>query len=275
MKTSLALTPTPSAFAPMLYAGNLAEGIRYATELGYDGIEVHLRNPETEDLDSIVRLAADQHVKICLIGTGHAFRLDGLCISSPDPAIRNKTIVRLMRHVDFAARVDAQVVIGSLKGSLESNPKVREMQYQGAIGVVREVADYARHRGVTITIEPINRYESNYINTTDEGLIFLSEVDRDNVRLLLDTFHMNIEEASIAGAFNRAGDRLSHVHLVDSNRRAPGMGHIDFAPVLASLQTLKYAGYLSGEFLPLPDDHTATKANIEFLRMLLTNGFSR
>jgi len=86
---------------------------------------------------------------------------------------------------------------------------------------------------------------------------------------LIDTYHMNIEEASMEKAIEQAGQLLGHVHLVDSNRCAPGMGHIQFQPILETLMKIGYSGYLSGEFLPLPDDETAARTFLTHIRPLL------
>ena len=114
--------------------------------------------------------------------------------------------------------------------------------------------------------EPLNRYETNLLKTMAEGSEFLRSLKTKNVRLLADLFHMNIEEANVAQGLRDAGQYLGHVHFVDSNRRAPGLGHTDFAPIATALQELNFAGYISAEALPLPDSETAAKKTIESYR---------
>ena len=87
---------------------------------------------------------------------------------------------------------------------------------------------------------------------------------RSNVKLLLDAFHMNIEEVSIAAAIRQAGDLLGHFHAADSNRRAPGMGHVDYEEITTALHDVRYRGWLSAEVLPLPDDYSAARQAREF-----------
>jgi len=269
MKTSIALCPTKTSFAPLLYAGDIQLGIRRAAELGYDGVEIHLRDPQSEDLDGMIAAVQACRLQVSLIGTGAAYRVDGLSISAVDPAVRAQAVARLQTHIDFAARLGAQVVIGSMQGRLETDPATRRDQYQGAIEVVQQIADYAQAKRVIITLETLNRYEGNFLNTVADALTFLRDVDRPGVKILADTFHMNIEEVSLPAALAQAGDRLSHVHLVDSNRRAAGMGHIDFVPILHTLRDLGYDGYLSGEILPLPDDETAARVQLQVTRSLI------
>lgn len=105
-----------------------------------------------------------------------------------------------------------------------------------------------------IAVEPWNRYETYLINRMDQAIAFVDEVARPAVGVMADTFHMAIEETDIAAAIRRAGARLTHVHLADSNRAAPGYGHLDFAPVLAAIADIGYEGWISYELLPAAGD---------------------
>ena len=108
-----------------------------------------------------------------------------------------------------------------------------------------------------VLIEPINRYETNFVNTGLQGLELMDEVGEPNLRLLLDTFHMNIEQVNLTTALREAGDKLGYIHFADSNRLAPGQGHIDFVEVVHTLISIGYSGFLTVEILPLPDDASA------------------
>jgi sugar phosphate isomerase/epimerase len=136
------------------------------------------------------------------------------------------------------------------------------------VDAVHSYGEYALEQGVSLVIEPINRYETNYINTIQDALQFISDVDLDNFGVLPDTFHMNIEEASLAESLRAAGDRVHHVQFTDSNRLAAGRGHIDFRTLAAVLRDSGYSGYLSTETLPLPDSRTAARQAIELFRTL-------
>jgi sugar phosphate isomerase/epimerase len=160
-------------------------------------------------------------------------------------------------------------VRGEVKGESEAE---RRAGRAVAVEAARELAGYAAGLGVSLVVEPINRYETKFLNTIDETLEFIAAVGASNVGLVADTFHMSLEEeGSLAEALCRAGDRLWHVHLVDSNRCAPGMGHLDFEPVLAALRQMGYRGYLSAEILPRPDDETAAQRWIEAVSRLTSN----
>lgn len=190
-------------------------------------------------------------------------------MASADPAIQAAVVERLQAHVDLAAKAGSQVVIGGIRGRLSPDKETRQREYEAAIRALRVLDAYAADRGVRLTIEPINRYETNFINTVHDALRFIADADSPRVGILMDTFHANIEERSFEEAIHVAGRRLNHVHLVDSNRLAPGCGHIDFLPILRALQDAGYVGYLSAEILPKPDSEAAAYTFATNVRSLL------
>ena len=120
-------------------------------------------------------------------------------------------------------------------------------------------------------IEPLNRYETDVIMNADEGLDFINEVDHPALGLLLDTYHVNIEETSWTEPFRRvkAAGRLWHVHLGDNNRLPPGCGLIDFQAITKTLQEIGYTGFLSAELLAKPDPDTAARQTLTYMQSLL------
>ncbi len=114
-------------------------------------------------------------------------------------------------------------------------------------------------------IEPLNRYEINFLNTIEEALEFLSSLGDDNIGILADSFHMNIEEASFYQSIIEAGDLLWHFHIADSNRWAPGFGHIDFGSIFRALRDTNYQGFVSAEILQKPNFLEAAKQTINYL----------
>lgn len=159
----------------------------------------------------------------------------------------------------------ASTIIGSMQGRWSD-----AVSRQAALGYLAESLDdlgnHARQYGVPVFYEPINRYETNLINSLPDGVELLKSLQTDNVRLLADLFHMNIEEPSVPAAIRAAGRWIGHIHFVDSNRRAAGSGHIDFAAVAAALGEIGYNGYVSAEALPYPDSNTAARLTIETYR---------
>jgi sugar phosphate isomerase/epimerase len=270
MKTCVALSPTKANFAPLLYSGNLHLGLQKAAEFGFDGVELNLRDSDALDQDAIIGWARELNLTIPSFGTGQSYFTDGMSLADTDAEIQRGVRQRMEGHIRFAARVGARVVLGSIRGTFsDPDPAAHRAEYEVALEATRHLAAYAAERGVQLTIEPINRYETSFLNTVEESLAFVDDVGMSNINVLIDTFHMNLEEASMTEPIYAAGDRLRHVHLVDSNRQAPGMGHIDFISIIAALKEIGYSGYLSGEMLPLPDDDVACRTFQRYMGDLL------
>lgn len=261
MKIALTATPSEARGAPLLLRGDLAAAFRQAAAWGCQGVELHLRRAEDVDASLIKRLAADYALSIPTLGTGMAATLDGLTLADPDPAVRARALQRLRGHIGLAAEVGSAITIGSLAGKLCG--RVPRSQALESLG---EVCRAAAPLGVTVLIEPLNRYENDYINTLAEAMGVIAEVGAPNLKLLADTFHMNIEEVDLAASLQAAGASLGHVHLADSNRRAPGHGHLSFRPVLEALARIGYQGWLSFEVLPLPDPARAVRDGMATVR---------
>ncbi len=263
---SVALSPNFSVFGPLLFAGRLEEGIRTAAEAGFQAVELSLRTPGDIQFEAVTSLLDSCSLAVSAIATGQSYLHDGLAFCTPDSKTREAVVDRMRGLIDLAARFGARVIFGGVRGKLAGDRADWPRQRELAVAALRACAAYADERQVTVLIEPINRYETNYINTAAEGLALIDELGAANVRLLLDTFHMNIEEVDLCESLRRAGDRLGYVHLADSNRHAPGLGHLPFGPVFETLEGMDYRGPVGLEILPLPDDRSAALKGGHFMR---------
>jgi D-psicose/D-tagatose/L-ribulose 3-epimerase len=129
-----------------------------------------------------------------------------------------------------------------------------EEEWAWAVEGLKELREHAGPAGVRIAIEPLNRFETNFLNRHDQALLLASEVG-DDVGVCLDVYHMNQEEADVLQAFRNAGDRLYDVHVADNNRMAPGQGQLDWAAIIGTLKEIGYDGSVTVEFVP-PLDRT-------------------
>jgi 5-keto-L-gluconate epimerase len=163
------------------------------------------------------------------------------------------------------------VTIGSFRGRILTN---RDESLGLLAQILSEAGDFAQERGVLLAIEPLNRFESDLINTVGQGLAFLEQLDHPAVGLLVDTFHVNIEESSWTEPFRQAAaaGKLFHVHLGDNNRLPPGQGLIDFRAILRTLGEIGYAGWLTAELLALPDPDAAARETLAYITTLLKEG---
>ncbi len=258
MKIALTATPSEARFAPLLWRGDIAAAFRDAAELGCQGVELHLRQAEDVDSRRVKQLMSDYRLEVPTLGTGMAAGEDGLTFADPDPGVRLHAVQRAAGHVRLAAEIGSAVIIGLMSGKLGRCPEdERRERRAGALECLSALCKQAERLGVTVLLEPLNRYESDYINTLADAGQVAAEVDAPNLKLLADTFHMNIEEADVAASLRATGPQIAHVHLADTNRQAPGHGHLDVAAVLEALGQIGYDGYLCFEVLPLPDARQA------------------
>jgi sugar phosphate isomerase/epimerase len=144
----------------------------------------------------------------------------------------------------------------------------RQQAMNWLIEALQECSQSARAFDLRLALEPINRYETTLINNCSDGLKLIEDVEADNFGLLLDTFHMNIEEPRIEDSIRLCGDNVFHFHAADSNRWYPGAGHLNFNSILEALLSTGYSGWISGEFLPEPDAQTAARESIAFLKKI-------
>jgi sugar phosphate isomerase/epimerase len=266
VRIAITATPSPPRPAPLLLWGDIAGAFRQAAELGCQGVEIHLRRAEDLAPHVVKRLMADHGLGVPTLGTGMA-AADGLSLCDPRPEIQARTIERVRGHIELAAEIGSAVTIGILSGKLGDCAGAERFRRRSqALESLAELCGLARRAAVTVLLEPLNRYEGDYINTLADAVQVAVEIGAPNLKLLADTFHMNIEEVEMAASLKAEGSFLGHVHLADTNRQAPGHGHLDVAGVLAALAEIDYQGYISFEVLPLPDAGTAIRDGIAAVR---------
>lgn len=262
IKLAATLSAELNPSAPVIMAGDPAGRIALASELGYDAIELHWANPAQIPLAEIDSECKKNGLEISAFATGRAYVQEGLSLIHEDGENRTAAVKRLKDFVDAAAPYQATVIIGCIRGNLSAEDDGRRSLDRLAKST-RTVAEYAREKNVGIVFEAINRFENNYLNTAQETAAFIRENDLPNTRILLDTFHMNIEDADLSKAILDCGDLLGYIHIADSNRRFAGAGHIDLKEIFNSLKAVDYKGFISAECLPLPDSETALSGWIQ------------
>jgi D-psicose/D-tagatose/L-ribulose 3-epimerase len=231
-------------------------------ELGFDLLELPVEEPGAWDPGRAAELLAG-------LGLGASL----CCVMPPgrDLAVADREVVAatveyLSHCVDVAERVGSAVVAGPMYAAvgrlwrLSEQERVAVLARAGA--ALRPVAERAAERGVKLAIEPLNRYETSLINTVEQGVALLDEVDHPACGLLLDTFHMNIEEKDPAAAARAAGDRIAHVHACGTDRGSPGADVFDWPAFLAALDLAGYRGPLCIESFTDTNESIATAASI-------------
>jgi sugar phosphate isomerase/epimerase len=226
---------------------DVAVSIDRLARLGYDAVEVE-GEPERYDPKRIKKLVEDAGLSVGSVCPNFTDERD---LSHPDPDVRKAAQTYLRDLSGFAAEVGAPLFIVAPTAYARVQPIAEPRdEWRWAVEGLRTSGEYAASLGVDLTLECWNRYGTYMLNRLEEGARMWSETGLSNGGIMADTFHMNIEERSISGAIHSFADILNHVHLSDSNRLAPGLGHVDFEEVLHALRDVGYAGGLAFELIP-------------------------
>jgi len=250
---------------PFVYWDDLAGSMRKAAELGYDAVEIFAPAPDAVAPTALQPLLAETKLNVAAVGTGAGWVKHKLSLTSPDETIRRRAIEFIQSMIDFGGPYGAPAIIGSMQGRHGEGvtPQQARDWLRAALDILGE---YARKYGVPLIYEPLNRYETNLVNTMAVGVELLASLQTDNVRLLADLFHMNIEETDIAAGLLAGGQHIGHVHFVDSNRRPVGNGHMQYGPIIAALREIRYGGYVSAEAFPWPNSGAAAEQTMRAYR---------
>jgi D-psicose/D-tagatose/L-ribulose 3-epimerase len=211
-----------------------------ADRMGFDVVEFPLEEANAFDYDR-TRDLLDDH------GLGSSVVLamsEDRDLLHDDEAVRENGREYIRRSVDAAAAIGADRVVGPAYSAVGRTWRMSDAERAAAVEDVAEqladLAAYAGERDVTICVEPLNRFETSVLNTAEQTIEVVDRVDHPNCRILLDTFHMNIEETSLADAIRATGDRLGHLHACGNHRGAPGNDTIDWPSVAEALDDVGY-----------------------------------
>jgi sugar phosphate isomerase/epimerase len=268
MKLAIVLSTHAAQFQAVAFKGDFEANVARIASYGYDGVELAIRDPKLVDVDELDGVVKKHGLEVPAIGTGQAWGEEGLSFTSDDPAVRRAAIDRVKSHVPLARHFGSSIILGLIRG-ITPPGQSHEDSMAYLVEALRECSAVAAAEGVRFALEPLNRYETDLIHTVEEGMDLIQRVAAENFGLLLDTFHMNIEEPSIEASIRACGDRIFHFHVADSNRWHPGSGHLDFVGILTALRETGYGGYVSGEFMPVPDANTGARRAIEYLRSVI------
>lgn len=264
MKLSVAIAgkeAMPNAF--VVYQG-LEDAIKKASDLGYDGVELALKRPDEISRNDLKTLLKKNNMEVSAISSGQVWAARQLCFTEENKEKRIELKQTFCDFIDLASDFGQLVNIGRTRGSIENkNPQVAQDLFLDAAG---ELCDYAEKRGVNLILEPVNRYEIDFLNNLDQTVEIIKKVNKPNFKMMPDLFHMNIEDANIKESLIKYGEYIEYMHFADSNRHAPGDGHINFTEVFEALDTIGYKGWTTVEILPFPTPDIAATRSISYLK---------
>lgn len=266
---SITLSLIPEARgAPFVLWDTLEAGIRRAAAHGYPAVELFARSAADVPVNRLKAVLAETGLKVSAFGTGAGFMLERLHLCHPDASVRQRARAYVQGFIELAAGFGAWPILGLMRGLVEKGDTADEARRRMEEALVDLDAAAARVGG-RLLLEPINRYETPLINRLDEGVALIEKLGLGHTRLLADTFHMNIEEASIEEALRTSARQVGHLHWADSNRRPPGCGHVDFGVMARALQEVGYEGYVAFECLPHPSPGEAADRALKTFRRYL------
>jgi sugar phosphate isomerase/epimerase len=266
IRSAITVSLVPEAKGgPFVFWNGLEDACAKAADLGFDAIEIFVPSVEEIDAPGLRRLLDQYHLRVAAIGTGAGWVKHQLRLTDPNPDQRERAEGFIAAVIDFAASFEAPAIVGSMQGRCDAGVP-REQAVAWLSEALEVLGERAQGEGVPLIYEPLNRYETNLFNSLSGTADFLGSLKTRNIKILADLFHMNIEEVSLPDAIRAAGSLIGHVHFADSNRRAAGFGHTDFAPVATALHEVGYSGYVSAEVLPLPNSEAAAAQTIRSFR---------
>ncbi len=261
---TIALVPQIKS-GPWIFWEDLEKSLEKAAALGFDAVELFTASADALDENHLADLLQKHQLRLAAVGTGAGKVIHGLTLTDPDPEIRKKAVSFISDMISFGAKFGAPAIIGSMQGNvLPSSDRQETLDWlaQG-LGILEKKA---AESGVFLIYEPLNRYETNLLNTLGSAAEFLEKTGLKNTKLLADLFHMNIEEADLPESIKTCGKHMGHVHFADSNRKPMGFGHTDMRPVAEALKEIGYSGYVSAEAFPYPDPDAAAEQTIREFR---------
>lgn len=250
------------------YQGPLEKSFSDLAALGYKGVELMTLNPSKLDWDFVKSEAEKNGLKVVLVCTGEIWGQLGLSYTSPKEEIRREAIARSKEIIDFASHLGANINIGRVRGQYCSE-LTKEQTEEYAVEAFRELADYAAPKNVKIALETVTIMQTNFINTLAEGAAMVDRVDRPNFKMMLDVFHLNLEEKDVIEAIKKYSSYNIHVHLADNNRRYPGHCGLDFEKIISTFKECGYDGAFCTEIYQIPSMEEAAKGAIRHLQPIL------
>lgn len=253
--------------------GDFEESIRFLADCGYTGVELMTTCPKSLDWEALGSVMERWKVRPVLICTGELGGL-GYSVSEPVPYRRAQSLQRIREAIDMAAFFGVNINAGRIKG-LYCDKLPKEETVRLAAEGFGELSDYAAKKGVSISLETAAYVFMNFINTCAEAENLIQRVNRPNFGLMMDLFHMYVEEPDLVDSIRRYSSYNLHVHLADSNRKAPGKGSMDFKKILSVFRDSGYDGAFTVEVRQEPDSRTAAAEAAAYLLPLFKEIYGR
>ncbi|MGA8905147.1 MAG: sugar phosphate isomerase/epimerase family protein [Candidatus Bathyarchaeia archaeon] len=252
----------PNLFSTPKSFQDFRTALKLLRECGFEGVELNLNSDKEPLLSRISGMIEEAELKVAAVGTGLLYSESKVSFTDPQPAKRGKAVSVFKGLVKFASAFQAPVIIGLVRGVGPVSNERTAAYLQDCLTQCDAAANKSR---VRLALEALNRYETQSLNTAKDVVEFIDQHQLNSTGLLLDSFHMNIEEEVIENTLDTYASRIVHFHIADSNRWPPGYGHLNVHGLLNRLEAQGYDGWVSSETLPRPTSVEAVKATADYL----------
>jgi len=254
---------------PVTLRGPIGEICKTAKNIGYNAIELHIREPGRYTANEIRKTVEDHGLRVCAVTNGMEYTIGGLSLIDDDENKREAAIKRILEHADFAAALNARLIVGIMRGNIPrgGDEKKYRDRFTEALG---RICDYAEKIKCSVVLESILRYINNYLCGVKETMDYITSLNRKNLSLHIDTHSMAIEERNAKDSILYCRDKpLGYVHYADNNRYYPGGGALDFRGTTGALIEIGYKGFITMECLPWPTAEECARRALSYIRSIV------
>ena len=237
--------------------------------MGYKGIELAILEPEKIPVQKIKEIADSYEMEIPALGTGSTYLRFGYSFGDVKPKVRKKAINRIKKYIEFATVAESRIIIGLIRGR-RKHDNTPDFERKKIIESLKICSKLAEENKVELLFEPINSFEIDSFNNIKDSLELISQVGSNNLRLMIDSFHIHLEEdpTTIWNDLEINAEKVAHIHLADDTRRAPGTGHFDFKRLLEIFEKKNYRSFASIETIMKPSFEEVAKKTMEYMKSI-------
>tara|TARA_B100000470_G_scaffold186879_1_gene152443 strand:+ start:69 stop:908 length:840 start_codon:yes stop_codon:yes gene_type:complete len=252
-------------FNVLLWTTNLVEKEFHLLEklkkVGYDGVEIPILAGEVEHFYKIGQAIKDNGLESTSVTMIPDKSHNPI---SENIADRERAVDHLKWAIDCSEAIGSKLLAGpfyQVLGYFSGKPPTID-EKQRCVEVHQQASDYAKKSNISLSIEPLNRFESYFLNTVEDTCTYIDMVDRENFGFLFDTFHANIEEKDPVGCIELGGKYINHIHISENDRGTPGKGHVPWKETFAAIKKINYDSWLTIEAFGKDDPDFALAAQI-------------
>lgn len=259
-KIGICITFNP-VFTHIFKVCDIIKDFQEFASIGYSGIELSIRDINDINWLDFNNQLEKNNLELVTIATGLVRKIDNISLMDQDEEKRKMAVSRInsmINHLYTYNSSDRNILIGYIKGELTASKKENIKRTRLVTSSLKEILELAEKKKVKILIEVINHTETNFITDIASGIEFVSGFKSDYLKLLIDTYHMSIDEKDCYNSIKEAGPFIGYIHIADIDRKFPGYGNIDFRPALKALNAIDYNGYL---MLECNDKNSINSAN--------------